>query len=103
MIQKSLVFIACGMAVVATAAYTGYVKSYLDDEVQTTFFMKRYPTFQMEFHDPFANEGDDMPINKLPLSDKRWFSAYCKYRFGINDQGLQSLETCKSRILKYLR
>jgi hypothetical protein len=54
---------------IATVAYTGYVKSYSDHEIKTTYFLKRYPTLQMEFYDPFANESDDVPIDQLAPRD----------------------------------
>ncbi|WP_429249549.1 hypothetical protein [Paraburkholderia sp. GAS333] len=82
--------------------YTGYVKSYLDEDVQTTFFIKWYPTLQMEFHDPFANEGDDVQIDQLRVADRAVFADYCKYRFGITGNSTQALEKCKGGIPGYL-
>jgi len=93
--------ISAGIAI-ATVCYTGYVKSYVDHEVQTTFFVKRYPTLQMEFYDPFANEGDDSPVDQLSSADRLRFSDYCKYRFGIVDFKTQALEACKARVPGYL-
>lgn len=89
-------------AAITAIMYTGYVKSYLDEEVQTTFFVKRYPTLQMEFHDPFANEGDDVPIDQLRLADRAVFANYCKYRFAITENSAQALEKCKRGIHGYL-
>jgi hypothetical protein len=88
--------------VIILIMYTGYVKSYLDEGVQTTFFVKRYPTLQMEFRDPFANEGDDVPINELRRADRAAFADYCKYRFGITGDSTQSLDKCKKGIPRYL-
>lgn len=84
-------------------AYTGYVKSYIDEEARTTFFIKRYPTFRSEFYDPFANEGDDLPIELLTPRDKLNFADYCKYRFGVIASDLQSLATWKAKIPSYLK
>ncbi|MEK6423412.1 MAG: hypothetical protein V4801_27810 [Burkholderia gladioli] len=83
--------------------YTGYVKSYLDDEVQTTYFIKKYPAFKMEFFDPFANEGDDVPIEKLSLSERSEFADYCRFRFGISGDDNRSLERCKAGMPNYLK
>ncbi|WP_081073186.1 hypothetical protein [Burkholderia multivorans] len=80
---------------IATVAYTGYVKSYSDHEIKTTYFLKRYPTLQMEFYDPFANESDDVPIDQLAPPDRKHFSDYCKYRFGVTASTTQALEACK--------
>ncbi|CAD6530453.1 hypothetical protein LMG28727_02659 [Paraburkholderia kirstenboschensis] len=93
--------IGAGIALVAVA-YSGYVHSYLDHEIQTTFFIKRHPTLQIEFDDPFANEGDDIPIDRLPPSDRSHFADYCKYRFGVTDSSTEALEACKARIPGYL-
>ncbi|MFM0504278.1 hypothetical protein [Paraburkholderia caffeinilytica] len=100
--RKWLGVILGGCAAITAVMYTGYVKSYLDDDVQTTFFVKRYPTLQMEFHDPFANEGDDIPIDQLRVADRAGFADYCKYRFGITGNSTQALEKCKRGIPGYL-
>lgn len=77
--------------------YTGYVRSYRDHETQTTLFMKRYPTLQIEFYDPFATEGDDLPIDQLSPSDRVRFADYCKYRFGVTNSDVAALEACRSK------
>ncbi|SAK64927.1 hypothetical protein AWB75_02989 [Caballeronia catudaia] len=100
---KSYLGLVLGVCVVITAIlYTGYVKSYLDEGVQTTFFFKQYPTLQMEFHDPFASEGDDVPIDQLRRADRAAFADYCKYRFGVVGNSTQSLDKCKKGIPAYL-
>jgi hypothetical protein len=86
-----------------TFAYTGYVNSYLDHETQTTFFLKRYPTLQAKFYDPFANEGDDEPIDQLSPTDRAHFADYCKYRFGVVDPDTRALQECKAKIPGYLQ
>lgn len=97
---SSLVVI-CLLATVCS--YTGYVNSYLDDEVQTKFFVKKYPTLKMRFYDPFANEGDDVPIESLSRRDRLEFSDYCKFRFGISNDGNVSLGRCKAETPNYLK
>lgn len=84
-------------------AKTGYVRSNLDDEVQTTFFIKRHPTLIMEFYDPFANEGDDKSIDQLSISERARFAEYCKYRLGIDNNSTQALEKCKALKPGYLQ
>jgi hypothetical protein len=99
---KVVAFVGVALALVGIA-YTGYVKSYLDEESQTTFFLKKIPTFRMEFHDPFANEGNDIPIPKLTHRDRTSFSDYCKYRFGIMDASDDGLRSCQTGIPSYLK
>jgi hypothetical protein len=101
--RKWLAAIACVVIVVVMVAYTGYVNSYLDHETQTTFFLKRFPTLQTKFYDPFANEGDDEPIEQLAAIDRARFVDYCKYRFGIDDRSNWALQECKAKIPGYLQ
>lgn len=101
--QKWLAAIVSAGIVIVVVAYTGYVNSYLDHETQTTFFLKRYPTLQTRFYDPFANEGDDEPIDQLPPINRARFADYCKYRFGIIDHSTGALQECKAKIPGYLQ
>jgi hypothetical protein len=100
---KWLVAIASTAIVFLMVAYMGYVNSYLDHETQTTFFLKRYPTLQAKFYDPFANEGDDEPIDQLSPTDRAHFADYCKYRFGVVDRDTRALQECKAKIPGYLQ
>jgi len=88
---------------VVVISYTGYVRSYLDEEVQTTFFIKRYPALRMRFFDPFATEGDDVPIERLSGRDRAEFSAYCKFRLGMSSDDNASLRRCKAAIPAYMK
>ena len=100
--QIPIVAISSVVILLIVVAFTGYVKSYLDDEVQTTYFIKRFPTFQVQFYDPFANEGDDTRVDRLSPTQRKMFSDYCKYRFGITSYDANSLEKCKKEIPDYL-
>jgi hypothetical protein len=101
--RKWMMAIAGTGIVIVMVCYTGYVNSYLDHETQTTFFLKRYPTLQTKFYDPFASEGDDESIDQLPQIDRARFADYCKYRFGIVDRGAKALQECKAKIPGYLQ
>lgn len=83
--------------------FTGYVRSYLDDEQQTTFFIKKFPTFQLEFVDPFANEGDSPAIADLSTVDRKSLVDYCKYRFGVTSGSDEALDDCAKNIPGYLK
>ncbi|RZF27372.1 hypothetical protein EVC45_22570 [Paraburkholderia sp. UYCP14C] len=100
---RILLFVFLSAALVLAFLYTGYVKTYLDEETQTTFFIKQLPTFRVQFHDPFANEADDVDVGKLPEKERRMFADYCKYRFGIANDDTESLERCKKRVPSYLK
>jgi hypothetical protein len=86
-----------------SVAHVGYVTTYLDDETQTTFFIKRFPTFKAQFFDPFANEADPPPVGELSANNRKSFADYCKYRFGITSDDTNSLIKCQSKIPSYLK
>lgn len=100
---RFLFFAFLGAAFLLAVMYTGYVKTYLDEETQTTFFIKRFPTFRVKFDDPFANEGDDVDVGRLSEKKRRMFADYCKYRFRIASDDTASLEKCKKQIPSYLK
>lgn len=102
-LRRILIASALATIAITAALYTGYVKTYFGHEDQTTFFIKRYPTLQMAFYDPFSNEGDDKPIDQLPPADRVRFADYCKYRFGIADDGAAALAGCKTMAVNALR
>ena len=78
-----------------TWLYVGRVYSYLDDELQKTYFIKKFASFQIEFHDPYASEADPVPVAQLTGEQRRDFADYCKYRFGIESTTDDSLEACR--------
>lgn len=89
---------ACIAAILCGVTYTGYVNDYFWHETHTTFFMKRYPTLQLEFYDPYATTSDDIPIDFLPSEERSDLADYCKYRFGITTSSTIALEACKKEI-----
>ncbi|WP_459624899.1 hypothetical protein [Burkholderia sp. 3C] len=56
----------------------------------------------MEFVNPFANEGDVLPVDQLSSRIRGELSEYCKYRFGIVDADTESLTRCQINIEKEL-
>ncbi|RZF27373.1 hypothetical protein EVC45_22575 [Paraburkholderia sp. UYCP14C] len=80
--------------------YIGYFESYIDHDQHQVYFVKKFPTFQREFVNPFANEGDDKQIDELSPYIRRSFADYCKYAYGITHSDTKSLEHCKAQILR---
>ncbi|WP_240950779.1 hypothetical protein [Collimonas pratensis] len=102
--NKKIIYIAALIFVLLIAwLFTGYVRSYLDEGQQTTFFIKKFPTFQLEFVDPFANEGDSPAIAELSTVDRKSLVDYCKYRFGVTSDSDDALDTCAQNIPGYLK
>lgn len=63
------------------------------------FFIKRYPSFQIEFENIFAYESDDKALPELSGLEKRKVVAYCKYRLGLATTltTQDELDKCKAR------
>ncbi|MBU3055201.1 hypothetical protein [Pseudomonas indica] len=79
--------------------FIGYYKAIDDAELNTVFFIKKYPTFQMKFENLFANDADNKKLHELNDEERQLVIDYCKYRLGIETelrtQG--ELEACKQR------
>lgn len=78
----------------------GYYKSYVDHDEHVVYFVKRIPTFRRVFVNPFANEGDATAVHDLPSGVRRELADFCKYAYGVTHCGPESLEQCRSRILR---
>lgn len=71
--------------------------SYIDHEKHTIFFVKKGLTFKREFVNPFANEGDAMPVGNLLPSVREELADFCRYKYGTAKSDKGSLETCRAR------
>lgn len=91
--------IALTVLLVISWLFVGYYKSIDDAELNNNFFIKRYPTFQMEFVNLFANDADSKPLQKLSSEQRQLVIDYCRYRLGIDTtlQSQQELDACKKR------
>ena len=79
------------------ATYIGYETSYLNHDAETTFFIKKFPSSQMQFYNIYNTTTDWPPIAELEPRVRDHFADYCKYRFGITDRSLTSLNHCNAR------
>jgi len=79
--------------------FVGYYESYIDHDAHIVYFIKKFPTFRREFFNPFANEGDPLPVNEMRPERRKDLEDYCKYRFGVTDFSVESLEKCKAKVL----
>jgi hypothetical protein len=61
----------------------GYYFNYEDEQTTPVFFVKQSPTFRLEFHHIFANEGDWIPLARLRDDQRIKVIDYCKYRVGL--------------------
>ncbi|MEJ8675380.1 hypothetical protein [Chromobacterium amazonense] len=96
--------LAVGLGVALLAwLYSGYFNSYLDEEVQTHFFLKKHPTFQVKFYDMYATEADDKPLDLLKPDEREEYFEYCHARFGIESDSNVDLDKCKKITPPYLQ
>lgn len=86
------------LAIVATL-YIGYYEALEDGDIETIFFIKKYPTFQIKFHNIHANDGEIKKIEHLTMEERIWITDYCKYRLGIITElrTQNDIETCRKK------
>ncbi|AXJ07681.1 hypothetical protein CFN16_27160 [Pseudomonas fluorescens] len=95
--MKSLLIILS--TTIVAILYIGFYERMEDAYPEKVFFIKKSPTFQIEFENIFAYESDDKNLSELSEAERSLVINYCKYRLGV-DTTLKSqseLEKCKQR------
>ncbi|WP_079204445.1 hypothetical protein [Pseudomonas sp. CC6-YY-74] len=94
--KKSIILIAL---LLLGALFVGYYKAIDDAELNTVFFIKKSPTFQVKFENLFANDADNKKLHELNGEERKLVVDYCKYRLGIETElrSQEELEVCKER------
>ncbi|WP_405119909.1 hypothetical protein [Pseudomonas leptonychotis] len=94
--KKIIIAIALLLAVIL---FVGYYKAIDDAELNTVFFIKKSPTFQVKFENLFANDADNKKLHELNSEERKFVVDYCKYRLGIETElrSQEELEVCKER------
>lgn len=94
--KKSIILIAL---LLVGALFVGYYKAIDDAELNTVFFIKKSPTFQVKFENLFANDADNKKLHELNGEERKLVVDYCKYRLGIETElrSQEELEVCKER------
>lgn len=84
-------------AMLATSLFIGYYDEAVEHDTQTHLFIKKHPTFQIEFSNIFANYRDDKTLIELTSEERRQVMDYCKYRLGIDTllEPQDELDRCK--------
>ncbi|MGE8501725.1 hypothetical protein VUJ49_09225 [Pseudomonas berkeleyensis] len=79
--------------------FVGYYDALDDADINRVFFIKKAPTWQVEFRNLFANDADDKPLERLTPEERDEVIAYCRYRLGITTElnTQAELERCKPR------
>ncbi len=91
-------WVALVLAVLAVI-YTGYYQALEDGDIETIFFIKRYPTIQMKFFNIHANDGEIRQVERLTDEERKWIIDYCRYRLGINTElkTQNDIERCRQK------
>ena len=76
--------IAAALLALIAALYIGYYTALEDGDVETVLFIKKHPTFQIEFYNIHANDGDLHKLERLSPEQRKWITDYCRYRLGID-------------------
>lgn len=82
--MKKLIFLI--VSAFLTALYIGYYPATEDAEIKNVFFIKKHPTFQVEFRNIHANDGDILLLEHLTEQERQWTIDYCRYRLGIDTE-----------------
>ncbi|MCY1431945.1 hypothetical protein D9M71_479240 [compost metagenome] len=79
--------------------FIGYYDTRYAEDNKRVFFIKKQPTFQVEFENLFANDADNKKLPELNDEERKIVLNYCKYRLGIetNLKTQDELEMCKKR------
>jgi hypothetical protein len=95
---KQISFATISIGLLLTWLFVGYVHSYLDEEPRITFFVKKFPTFKVEFYNPDASESDYEPFNQLSLEKRKALAEYCTYKFGVTSDQSEAIENCRETL-----
>lgn len=84
--------IAGALALLAVL-YVGYYEALEEGDIETILFIKKHPTFQVEFYKIHANDGEIRQVERLTEEER------CRYRLGIDtDLKTQSdVEMCRKK------
>lgn len=79
--------------------YVGYYETRWAEDNKRVFFIKKYPSFQVEFVNLFASDADDKSLDQLSPLERTAVRDYCKYRLGIETElkTQAELNACKVR------
>ncbi|KFE56893.1 hypothetical protein [Pseudomonas syringae] len=91
--------LAIAALVLVTHFYVGYYTILGVHGGDLVFFIKKYPTLQVQFTNLYTRDSEDVPLDELNIAEANLIKSYCKYRLGvINRLGTdEELEACKAR------
>ncbi len=95
--MKKLTALLLGLCV--AHIYVGFYKTRWAEDNKRVFFIKKYPSLQVEFVNLFASDADDKSLYQLSPLERTVVRDYCKYRLGIETElkTQAELNACKAR------
>lgn len=79
--------------------YIGFYETRWAEDNKRVFFIKKYPSLQVEFVNLFASDADDKPLEQLSPLERATVRDYCKFRLGIEThlETQEELNACKAQ------
>jgi hypothetical protein len=96
--KKYELLIATVLVVVAMLNVGDY-EALEDGDIETIVFIKKHPTFQMQFYNIHADDGEIRKIDRLTTEERGRIIDYCKYRLGIDTElkTQDDVEMCRKK------
>ncbi|WP_337056199.1 hypothetical protein [Pseudomonas sp. USHLN015] len=73
-------------ALLGTWLTTGVYKTRFAEDNRLVFFIKKQPSFQVAFVNPFATDTDSKPLSRLSAQERQEVIDYCRYGLGIETE-----------------
>ncbi|MFJ3263343.1 hypothetical protein ACIPK7_24075 [Pseudomonas sp. NPDC086581] len=92
-------FFALVLMLCVAHLYVGFYETRWAEDNKRVFFIKKYPSLQIEFVNLFASDADDKSLDQLSPLERATVRDYCKYRLGIEAElkTQAELNACKER------
>lgn len=90
-----IVLIFLFIVIVIWRFFIGYYWLALTEDNSPQFFLKHYPSYQMEFVYIYRDgDVDFLPFSHLSLEEKKELMTFCRYRYGINAKNDDNIKKC---------
>ncbi|WP_317891605.1 hypothetical protein [Pseudomonas sp. PDM13] len=97
--RKALVLSLLTATFLAAWLSTGFYKTRFAEDNRLVFFIKKQPSFQVRFINPFATDADSKKLSQLSEEERQEVIDYCRYRLGIETElkTQEELDSCEQR------
>lgn len=97
--RKALVLSLMTATFLAAWLSTGVYKTRFAEDNRLVFFIKKQPSFQVRFINPFATDADTKKLSQMSAEERQEVIDYCRYRLGIETElkTQEELDSCEQR------